>query len=131
MGEEKKLALEKLGAQNQDSHNTTSNMMQISSLFNQIIFLLGQKFIITTLIDGKSKVKEMLKDKSNNLNYFSNKYLFNENEFSKSVTAKQKSQSLFIGLNVRKTNLGGKLNLGNFSSPSKQHFKAQINSPFQ
>lgn len=131
MGEEKKLALEKLGVQNQDSHNTTSNMMQISSLFNQIIFLLGQKFIITTLIDGKSKVKEMLKDKSNNLNYFSNKYLFNENEFSKSVTAKQKSQSLFIGLNVRKTNLGGKLNLGNFSSPSKQHFKAQINSPFQ
>ena len=104
--------------------------MQISSLFNQIIFLLGQNFIITTLIDGKSKVKEMLKDKSNNLNYFSNKYLFNENEFSKSVTAKQKSQSLFIGLNVRKTNLGGKLNLGNFSSPSKQHFKAQINSPF-
>ena len=58
-----------------------------------------------TLIYPKSKLKEILKDLSDNLNGFSNQFLcgeYFENKFSKLVTAKQKSKSLFIGWMLEK-----------------------------
>ena len=86
-------------------------LMEVSALFKQSILLLAQacngtsyfrrKNILGTLINGKSKVKEILKEQSDSLNDFSNQYVFGsyfENEFSKSVTAKQRSKSLFTGL---------------------------------
>lgn len=62
---------------------------------------------LNILIDAKSKVREILKDQSDNLSDFSNCYLFLfgeyfENHFSKFVKEKQKSKSLFTGWMLEK-----------------------------
>ena len=62
---------------------------------------------LNILIDAKSKVREILKDQSDNLRDFSNCYLFLfgeyfENYFSKFVKEKQKSKSLFTGWMLEK-----------------------------
>ena len=62
---------------------------------------------LNILIDAKSKVREILKDQSDNLSDFSKCYLFLfgeyfENYFSKFVKGKQKSKSLFTGWMLEK-----------------------------
>ena len=107
MDEEKEAALEDLKARGED----TSHLKQISALFEQSISFLCQAFnstsyhrrksILETLIDGKTKVRDILKEQSQLLNNVDNKYLFGphfESEFTKAVTAKQKSKPLFTGL---------------------------------
>ena len=107
MEEEKQIAMEDIDSQNGD----TIPLMEVSTLFEQSILLLAQAFnatsyfrrksILDTLFNVKSKVKEILKEQSDLLNDFSNQCLFgscSENEFYKSVSAKQRSKSLFIEL---------------------------------
>ena len=111
MQEEKEAAIQELSENNGDC----SPMLAVSSLFEQSILLLGKAFITTSyfrrknvfeiLIDGKSKVKEILREQSDSLNDASNQFLFGEhfeNEFSKSVNAKQKSKAQFTSLQKQK-----------------------------
>ena len=106
MEEEKEALINELG-----DEEDSSPVIAISALFEQSILLLGQAFnstsyfrrknILETLIDGKTKVKEILRDQSDLMNDPNNRYLFGEhfeNEFSKNITAKQKSKALFTGL---------------------------------
>ena len=105
--ERKEAALQKFSQNNENC----SPVLAVSFLFEQSIPLLGQAFNTTsyfrrenfleTLIDDKSKVKEILREQSDCLNDPSSQFLFGEhfeNEFSKSVDVKQKPKSLFTGL---------------------------------
>ena len=115
MDEEKEVALEDLRARGED----TSHLNQISALFEQSVSFLCQAFnstsyhrrksILETLIDGKTKVRDILKEQSQLLNNADNKFLFGphfESEFTKAVTAKQKSKALFTGLKKNMYNPG-------------------------
>ena len=57
--------------------------------------------VLSTLMPNSAKVKEILKDQSLELDGIKNKYLFGENfkeKLSKITTAKQKSKTIFTGL---------------------------------
>ena len=57
-----------------------------------------RKCVLDRLIDGKAKVKETLRDQSESMKSFVNKFLFGfclENEFSKSLKTEQNLKSLF------------------------------------
>ena len=84
---------------------------EIANLFEQAILLVGQVFtsaayqrclnVLNTLIDNNVKVKEILKEPMLNLDAIGNEYLFGEKfeeQLSKTTTAKQKSKSIFTGL---------------------------------
>ena len=112
---EKEEALADLSARGQD----ISKLKQISSLIEQSVSFLCQVFnstlyhrkksILETLIDRKTKVREILKELSDSLNHIDNNYLFAshfELEFSKSVNAKKKSKSQFTRLTKVNHNSG-------------------------
>ena len=102
---------------------------EIASLFEQTILLAGQVFnsvayqirliVLNTLIDNIFKVKEILKPMLN-LEAIDNDYLFGEKfeeQLSKITSAKQKSKSIFTGLQ-------GKPNMMN-------QFVNTVNQPFR
>ena len=82
MEEEKEVALQELSESNGDC----SPVLAVSSSFEQSILLLVQVFNTTlhfrrknvheTLIDGKSKVNDILREQSDCLNDASNQFLF-------------------------------------------------------
>ena len=71
-----------------DDDEATSGHMEIATLFEQSILLLGQAFnaityrrrlnILNTLIDNSIKVKEVLKERSLDLDDMESPYLFGE-----------------------------------------------------
>ena len=104
MEEEKEAVFQELSENNGDC----SPVLVVSSFFEQSILLSGQVFnttsycrrknVFETLIDGKPKVKEILREQSECINDANNQFLFVEyfkNEFSKSDNAKQKSKAPF------------------------------------
>ena len=104
MKEEKKASLQKMSENNDDC----SPVLSVPFLFEQSILLLGQVFnttsyfqrknVLKTHIDGKFKVKEILIEQPDCLNYTSNQFLLGEcfeNEFSENVNAKKKVQDTF------------------------------------
>ena len=85
--------------------------MEIATLFEQSILLISQVFnpityhrrlnILNTLIDNSIKVKEILKEPNLDLDDMENPYLFWEKcewKLLKIRSAKQKSESIFTGL---------------------------------
>lgn len=84
------------------------SLNEILSLFEQSVLLLSQELnssshhrrenILSTLIDSYVRVKDILKEQSENLDTPSNECLFGENFESRLIresTAKQKSKSVF------------------------------------
>ena len=71
-----------------DDDEATSGHMEIATLFEQSILLIGQAFnaityhrrlnILNTIIDNSIKVKEILKERSLDLDDMENPYLFGE-----------------------------------------------------
>ena len=113
MEEEKEAEFQELSGNNGDC----SPVLVVSSLFEQSILLSGQVFnttsyirrksVFETLIDGKPKVKEILREQSECINDANNQFLFVEyfkNEFSKSDNTKQKSKALFTRLKKQRAN---------------------------
>ena len=89
----------------------TSGHMGIATLFEQSILLIWQAFnaityhrwlnFLNTLIDSSVKVKEVLKERSLNLDNMGKSYLFGEKleeELLKITSTKQKSKWIFTGL---------------------------------
>ena len=87
----------------------------IALVFEQTILLIGQAFnslayqrrlnILSTLIDNNTRVKEILKEQTLEIDSIDNTYLFGdkfEERLSKVSTAKQKPKSLFTGLHWQK-----------------------------
>ena len=102
---------------------------EIASLFEHTVLLVGQVFnsvayqrrlnVINTLIKNNVKVKEILKEPVLNLDAIDNDYLFGETfeeQLSKATTEKQKSKSIFTGLQ-RKPNM-----MNQFVNPVNQPF---------
>ena len=94
-----------------DRYPENKDLQSISSLFDQVVLLLGQtenaiayqrrENILVTLLDSGSKVKDMLKSQSKELNDSSNEYLFGEGfeeKLLKDSKAIKKSQAVFTGL---------------------------------
>ena len=84
---------------------------EVANLFEQTVLLTAQTYnslpyqhrmnVLSTLMPNSTKVKEILKDQSLELDGIKNKYLFGENfkeKLSKITTAKQKSKTIFTGL---------------------------------
>ena len=92
-----------------DSHNEdTIPLMEVWTLFEQSTFAFDTFCFLDTLVEGKSKFKEILKEQYDSLNEFLNQCLFGsyfEYEFSKLFTAKQRSKSLFTGLRMFSTSI--------------------------
>ena len=92
-----------------DSHNEdTILLMEVWTLFEQSTFAFDTFCFLDTLVEGKSKFKEILKEQYDSLNEFLNQCLFGsyfEYEFSKLFTAKQRSKSLFTGLGMFSTSI--------------------------
>ena len=93
----------------------TSGHMEIATLFEQSILLIGQAFnaityyrrlnILNTLTDNSIKVKKILKERSLDLDDVENPYLFGEKfeeKLIKLTSAKLKSESIFTDLQQRK-----------------------------
>ena len=93
----------------------TSGHMEIATLFEQSIQLIGQGFnvityhrwlnLLNTLIDNSIKVNEILKEGSFDMDDMENPYLFGEKfeeKLIKIASAKQKSKSIFISLQQSK-----------------------------
>ena len=93
----------------------TSGHMEIATLFEQNILLIGQAFnaityhrqlnILNRLIDNSIKVKEILKERNLDLDDMENPYLFGEKfeeKLIKITSAKQKSKSVFTALQQRR-----------------------------
>ena len=104
---------------------------EIASLFEHTVLLVGQVFnsvayqrrlnVINTLIENNVKVKEILKEPVLNLDAIDNDYLFGETfevQLSKTTTEKQKSKSIFTGLQ-RKPNM-----MNQFVNPANQPFRS-------
>ena len=101
----------------------SSGHMEIATLFEQSILLIGQAFnaityhrplnILNTLMDNSIKVKGILKERSLDLDDVENPYLFGEKfekKLIKLTSAKQKSKSIFTGLQQKKTTFSSRLN---------------------
>ena len=92
-----------------DSHNEdTIPLMEVWTLFEQSTFAFDTFCFLDTLVEGKSKFKEILKEQYDSLNEFLDLCLFGsyfENEFSKLFTAKQRSKSLLTGLGMFSTSI--------------------------
>lgn len=92
-----------------DSHNEdTIPLMEVWTLFEQSTFAFDTFCFLDTLVEGKSKFKEILKEQYDSLNEFLDQCLFGsyfENEFSKLFTAKQRSKSLLTGLGMFSTSI--------------------------
>ena len=88
-----------------------SVMIVISRKFDQAVLFVGQVYnsiefqrrlnILSTLIDNNAKVKKILKEESLKLDDVNNEYFFGnrfEEKLAKISSVKQKSKSLFTGL---------------------------------
>ena len=87
-----------------DDDEATSGHMEMATLFEQSILLIGQAFnaityhrrlnILNTIIDNSIKVKEILKERSVDLDDMENPYLFREKseKLIKITSAKQNSK---------------------------------------
>ena len=103
---------------------------EVANLFEQIVLLTAQTHnsltyqrrmnVLSTLIPNSTKVKEILKEQSLELDVIENKYLFGE-KFEKKLlnitTAKKKSKVIFTGLQK---------NLTSTFPPSHQPFRAGL-----
>ena len=101
---------------------------EMASLFEQTILLTAHTYnslayqrrmnVLSTFIPNSTKIKEILKEQSLELDGIENKYLFGEKfeeKLSKVTTAKQKSKAIFTGLQ--------KSSISTFP-PSHQNFRA-------
>ena len=89
---------------------------EVVNLFEQTVLLTAQTYnflayqrrmnVLSKLIPNSTKVKEILKEQSLELDVIENKYLFGnkfEEKLSKITTAKQKSKAIFTGLQKSST----------------------------
>ena len=94
-----------------DRYPENKDLQSISSLFDQVVLLLGQtenaiayqrrENILATLLDSGSKVKDVLKSQLKEMNGSSNEYLFGkgfEEKLLKDSKAIKKTQAVFTGL---------------------------------
>ena len=97
--------------QDKELHPEDENILEISQTMDQAVLLLGQvqntvsyhrrENVLSTLIDTSIRVKEILKNQSNDLNLSSNKFLFGEefeSKLLKDTKTIKKSESVFTGL---------------------------------
>ena len=101
---------------------------EVANLFEKTVLLTGRTYnslayqrrmnVLSTLIPNSTKVKEILKEQSLELDVIENKYLFGnkfKEKLSKITTAKQKSKAIFTGLQKSSTST---------FPPSHQPFRA-------